>query len=177
MSLDVYLTTRGEAVPRIGTGVFVRDNGATRELTAEEVSERWPGSEVAPQEYESDEVYSRNITHNLGKMAAEAGVYDALWHPAELDPAIKARIEEREAANDYHGPEGSYALESSFTVYARELIEPLETGLALLKSEPERFRAMNPNNGWGNYEGLVEFVEEYLNACKEHPTAEVRVSR
>ena len=26
-------------------------------------------------------VFDANITHNLGKMAGEAGIYEALWHP------------------------------------------------------------------------------------------------
>ena len=25
-------------------------------------------------------VFDANITHNLGKMAGKAGIYDALWH-------------------------------------------------------------------------------------------------
>ena len=30
---------------------------------------------------EKEELFSSNITHNLGKMARAAGIYDALWHP------------------------------------------------------------------------------------------------
>ena len=30
------------------------------------------------------EVYSANITHNLGLMAEEAGIYQPLWRPEEL---------------------------------------------------------------------------------------------
>jgi hypothetical protein len=94
------------------------------------------------------EIYWRNITHNLGKMAGEAGIYEALWRPEEIG-----------------------------ITQASQLIEPLEAGLELLKSDPERFKAFNPKNGWGNYGGLVEFVSEYLEACKSDPDALVRVSR
>lgn len=44
------------------------------------------------------DVYSANITHNLGKMAREAGIYDALWRSekfqtaAELIPILRAGI-------------------------------------------------------------------------------------
>lgn len=31
------------------------------------------------------EIFWKNITHNLGKMAAEAGFYKQLWHPEETD--------------------------------------------------------------------------------------------
>ena len=58
-----------------------------------------------------------------------------------------------------------------------QLIEPLTKGLALLKSDPERFEAFNSPNGWGMYKHFVPFVERYLEACKEHPDADVGVSR
>ena len=60
---------------------------------------------------------------------------------------------------------------------AKELIEPLRQGLHNLKSEPERYKKFNPENGWGSYDGLVKFVENYLNACYEYPDADVEVSR
>ena len=66
------------------------------------------------------EVYSANITHNLGKMASEAGIYKCLWRPEEVE-----------------------------ITKAKELIEPLSRGLALLKGDPERFKAFNASNGWG----------------------------
>ena len=147
MSLDVYLEIRGDPVPRAGTGVFIREDGATRELTAEEVASKWPDAEVSVQQYEVNEVYWRNITHNLNKMADEAGIYKHLWHPGEVGITT-----------------------------AGQLIEPLAAGLELLRSDPERFKKFNPDNGWGKYEGLVEFVADYLNACREYPDATVRAS-
>lgn len=149
MSLDVYLTLAGETAP-VGSGIFIRVNGATEEISREEWDRRFPGREpVVCQSLPSvDEVYSRNITHNLNKMAAEAGIYAALWRPDE----------------------------SGFT-HAQQLIAPLEQGLALLKSDPDRFRQFNPENGWGTYESLLDFVADYLHACREWPSASVEVSR
>lgn len=99
-------------------------------------------------EVRPSEVYSANITHNLNRMAAAAGLYEALWRPEEL----KIRL-------------------------AVELIPLLERGLETLKTDPEKFRKLNAENGWGKYEHLVSFVEDYLAACRESPGAEVRVSR
>ena len=93
-------------------------------------------------------VFNYNITHNLNKMAEEAGIYKHLWRPEEIG-----------------------------ITNAEQLIEPLEAGLALLKNKPTYFRKFNPENGWGSYEGLVEFVTKYLEACKENPDAEIGVSR
>lgn len=94
------------------------------------------------------EVYSANITHNLGKMAREAGIYEALWRPEEIG-----------------------------ITKAEQLIKPLEEGLALLKREPEHFAQFNAPNGWGMYEHFVPFVEQYLEACRENPDADVSASR
>jgi len=94
------------------------------------------------------EVYSANITHNLGKMAKEAGIYMYLWRPEELG-----------------------------ITKASELVEPLTAGLALLKSDPERFEQFNSPNGWGMYEHFVPFVENYLAACIEHGDASVDANR
>jgi len=147
MSLDVYLYNSTPTVKK-GTGVFIRENGNTRDLTIDEVKERYPESDVQEAEYETDEVYSANITHNLNTMAGEAGIYEHLWRPDEIN-----------------------------ITKAKELIEPLREGLHKLKSEPEKYKAFNPSNGWGSYEGLVRFVSNYLDACYENPEADVSVSR
>ena len=147
MSLDVYLTAK-IPVKRSGTGVFVRENGKNRELTFEEVKQKWPDSDVSIQNYETNEVYTANITHNLGTMADKAGLYYPLWRPEE---------------KGYH--------------VAKDLIIPLTRGLKKLKSKPVEFDTFKPDNGWGSYDGLVTFVEEYLAACHEWPEAEIGVSR
>lgn len=93
-------------------------------------------------------VYSANVTHNLNRMAEEAGIYKELWRPDEI--GIKK---------------------------AGELIEPLRKGLALLRGDPQRFIRLNPPNGWGSYAGFVPWVEKYLAACETNPEAEVSVWR
>jgi len=94
------------------------------------------------------EVYNQNITHNLGAMAAAAGIYMHLWRPEEINITT-----------------------------AEKLIEPLTVGLALLKSDPARFRKYDAPNGWGTYAHFVPFVEQYLEACREYPDATIHVSR
>ena len=93
-------------------------------------------------------IYNGNITHNLGKMADAAGIYQHLWRPEELGITT-----------------------------ASQLIEPLCQGLKLLKSNRKRFEKLNPENGWGSYDGLVKFVEEYIRACEDNPEATVRACR
>lgn len=127
--------------------IFVREDGQTKEISREEWDRLYPGREPVTVDT-TDEVYSANITHNLTDMADAAGIYKVLWRPEGIG-----------------------------ITKARQLIEPLSAGLAALEKFPVKFRAYNPPNGWGTYEGLVRFVREYLSACKEYPHADVRASR
>lgn len=147
MSLDVYLIG-SRLRPASGSGIFVRDNGATVEISREEWDRRYPGREpvTIKSRYATAEVYHRNITHNLGPMAQHAGVYPYLWRPDEN--AVKA---------------------------AWQLIEPLASGLVRLRRDPDVYKPLNPENGWGTYDQLVEFVRYYganatsLRACPSPP--------
>jgi len=113
-------------------------------------------------------VYNTNITHNLNKMACEAGIYEALWRPYKLK-------------NDYMDFGCNYDAECEFEnsqkIKASEIIPFLEKGLLELKSKPEYFKKFNSPNGWGTYEHFVPFVENYLNACRKHSSTIVCVDR
>jgi hypothetical protein len=98
------------------------------------------------QEYE--QVYGANITHNLGKMAKEVGIYEAIWRPEEINKTM-----------------------------ASEIIELLEEALVDLKLKPQYFKEFNPTNGWGSYEVFVDFIEKYLDACRDYPNSFIEVSR
>lgn len=153
MSLDVCLTLAGYGNKRVGSGIFVREDGELKEVTRAEWDKKAGGKEpviVPVDEYawDEEEVYWANITHNLGRMADEAGIYQYLWRPDEL--GIKT---------------------------AAELIEPLRAGLIRLESNQVHFEQFNPSNGWGSYDALVSFTRRYLAACEEYPEATVTVSR
>ena len=117
---------------------------------------------------ETEEYYWANITHNLSRMASEAGIYEALWRPHRLK-------------DGYNIPEDDYEAEYEFEYenpsFARDIIRKLTIGLDLLKRDPEHFKKFNSENGWGLYENFVPFVEEYLRACQEYPDAQIMVSR
>lgn len=153
MSLYVYLEQETPALETEHSGIFVRDNGAMREISREEWDERFLGrepvvSKVAENATGPHRVYWRNITHNLAPMAEAADLYKYLWHP------------------DANGIERAW-----------QLVEPLKVGAAKLRADADRFKMLNPENGWGDYAGLVEFTEDYLAACERFPDALVRVSR
>ncbi len=94
---------------------------------------------------ENANAYTASITHNLGKMAEEVGIYTFLWHPDSIGD-----------------------------LSAKDLIEPLKMGLELLKSNPDKYKEFDSPNGWCTYDDFVPFVEEVLKACKKYPNAKVR---
>lgn len=137
-----------KTAPRGGRRIFIREDGRIKEISRERWDELHPGIQPVSVDSHDDCVYSGNITHNLNIMAKEAGIYQALWRPEE-----------------------------THITKAKQLIEPLEDGLSLMLSDPKRFKQFNPENGWGSYDSLVEFVHEYLDACKWYPDAKVNVWR
>jgi len=95
-----------------------------------------------------EQVFEANITHNLGKMAMEAGIYYALWRPEE-------RCYDR----------------------AGDILEVVRAGLADLKARPAHFVQFDSPNGWGTYNNFVPWVERYLEMCEKNPKATISVSR
>lgn len=93
-------------------------------------------------------LYRANITHNLNKMADEAGIYRILWRPEEFG-----------------------------ITKASEIVEPLSEGVKLLATQQSRFEQFNAENGWGMWEHFLLFCCRYLQACKDHPNASVEASR
>ena len=96
----------------------------------------------------AEESDSLNYTHNLNVMAQEAGIYSFVWRPEE------------------NGIET-----------AGQMIEILEKGIKELKSNPEKYKAFNPSNGWGDYDSFILFLERYLKACIENPNDKIEASR
>ena len=92
--------------------------------------------------------FRKSITHNLARMANECGLYEALWRPERNEIEI-----------------------------AEQMIPFLREGLKILQEDEEKLIHLEPENGWGSYEGLLEFVRKYYAACMENPDAELRISR
>jgi hypothetical protein len=94
-------------------------------------------------------VFKYNITHNLGKMAEAAGIYKHIWRPEDIGISFVCPV----------------------------FIKELKEGLDRLQSNPAQFAEFTPSNGWGSYDGLVDFVKSYIVACEEFPEAKIHISR
>lgn len=171
MSLDVDLIAK-VPVKKHGTGVFFRDNGKTRELSIDEVKEKFPNAEVEESEYEDDVVFSANITHNLGDMADEAGIYEAVWRPHRLHPEYDIPDD-----NTMETTEREWEFEDNVTIKAKDIIPILDEGLSKMIKNPDHYKQFNPPNGWGDYETFVDWVADYLSACKKNPEAIIKTDR
>ena len=123
------------------------------------------GKTLEPQR---ESLYNANITHNLGKMADEAGLYEALWRPYQLKEGYN--IPEK----DY---EAEYKFEEENPVKANEIISIIEKGLKDMKARPKYYETFNSPNGWGMYEHFIPFIENYLEALKEYPESFVECDR
>lgn len=149
MSLDIYIKLKKGEIAKRGTGIYVRENGKTKELSLEEAKAQYPGHDVQEYVTTTSELWHGNITHNLNKMAMAVNLdgrvkeyfYKMIWHPEDLET----------------DPRENY----------RTMLLDLGEGLAILKEKPDEFKKHNPENGWGTYDGLVNFVDGYVEALDD----------
>lgn len=99
--------------------------------------------------------YFINITHNLNIMAehvpiGDVNLYKVLWRGDELeDPIVKGK----------------------------QFDEYLYDGISFLIKKKKYLMKYNPENGWGNYDSLLQFTKDCLALSIQHPNADVRFSR
>ena len=91
-----------------------------------------------------------NITHNLNKVVDECGklvgkeYYELIWRPDELLSVDNGKVPV------------SFVLQRLPALIAD-----------LIKREKELTQYL-PSNGWGTFEGLVDFLCDYLKDCYKH---------
>ena len=150
MRLDLYIKTSTPVLKR-GTGVYIREDGKTKELKSmAEVKEHFPDadlSQIKVIEYETDEVWHENITHNMNSMADQVPIgkhtlYDYLWRPDEI----------------------------GITHISQEYAIAVFNGLMYLKGHKKELLLfeppINPETGtrWGSYDLLVDFCVSLVDA-------------
>ena len=96
-----------------------------------------------------------NYTHNCNGMA-NAVLYPDYEQQTVFDEVFRSTHPSWwKVLDGKTGPEGAAFLDS--------IIRGLE-------SDPERFRAMNPENGWGDYDSFVKVLTSMRDAVPEWPT-------
>lgn len=56
-------------------------------------------------------------------------------------------------------------------VTAKRVLPVFDAVLAELRADPDRYRAMNPENGWGSYDQAVRTLDDFVEAIRPHPDA------
>lgn len=60
---------------------------------------------------------------------------------------------------------------------AGDWVDCLEAAVQNMRANPDTYRAMNPENGWGSYESALDYMQRVLDACRAYPDARVGVCR
>ncbi|MFD7554150.1 hypothetical protein ACFV9E_06370 [Streptomyces sp. NPDC059835] len=51
----------------------------------------------------------------------------------------------------------------------------LAAAIDRMTANPDRYRAMEPANGWGDYEGALAYLTALRDACAVHPKASIHI--
>ena len=145
MSLDLYIKSNAPVIKK-GTGVYVRKDGPTVELkTIEEIHRHFPDSDLSKisiDKYEDCDFWHGNISHNMGRMASKVPIegseltqFDLMWQP------------------DEHG-----IVKTGSSGYRNNVLKEF----LYMRGNREDLSLLNPENGWGDYDQLLEFTEDYI---------------
>lgn len=52
---------------------------------------------------------------------------------------------------------------------AADVLPLLIAAVSHMRENPDEYRAMNPPNGWGDYEGALRYLVGVAKACELHP--------
>ena len=97
------------------------------------------------------------MTYNLGPMFRRAGFYEEIrrgfdawvhWQGATVEPT------------EHNNP-----------VPVADVIDAIRSGLRSMIDEKAEYEKLNPENGWGDYAGALEFTEKLCEVCEAHPDA------
>lgn len=127
----------------------------------------WDRLEKGPVSYDIDLV----IDTGAGNMPSvcDVGNYtsnvSAMWHKALWEGDVL-----HEVAGD------AYSLKALHGKNAGDCIQLLERAIRRMEQDGATYVAMNPDNGWGTYEGALEYLKKMLYGCRQHPKCTIDVS-
>lgn len=55
-------------------------------------------------------------------------------------------------------------------------IDCLTAAVEMMRAYPDDYRKMEPDNGWGSYDGCLQLLSEIKDACEKYPKAWLSVS-
>ena len=106
-----------------------------------------------------------NYTWNVGVMFLFA--FDAAW-----------LMESHETLSyEYFPVESKYKSLYDLNGLTGEVVSPILRRMILhMETREGLYKRLNPQNGWGNYCGAVEYLRDILAGCKAHPKATLSIT-
>lgn len=95
---------------------------------------------------------------------------DAMFALALGDPESRVR-----RVTDIFLHRGDPVLSRFLHMRAGDCIEALSEAVTDMRENPAQYIKLNPPNGWGNYEGALEYLQHFLDACNDSPNATVEM--
>jgi len=59
---------------------------------------------------------------------------------------------------------------------AADVLTQLEQAIHKMQTNPDHYRAMNPKNGWGDYEGALAYLQRLHEGCRRWPDGVIWIS-
>lgn len=97
------------------------------------------------------------------------------------DISLVHEVEDTEVGNQTYNTSGMFnkavgcGLRAFDGKRAGDVAPKLFTGIRDMTEAPAVYRAMNPENGWGNSEDALRYLVRFYEACMEFPNSIVRV--
>jgi hypothetical protein len=74
-------------------------------------------------------------------------------------------------AFNWHGKKKRQGIRGIEGMKGKRAVKVLQHALARMKADPPKYEAMNPSNGWGDYESAMKCLEDLIAMAKAHPKA------
>lgn len=105
-----------------------------------------------------DYPYERNYTHNCNAMIRAASIHPFPHQEVSTFAEVILRAPTTgECWGDYNDKPAKEA-----GAFASRIADELER-------DPEKYRPMQPENGWGSYDTVIELCRAVARACAEYP--------
>lgn len=72
--------------------------------------------------------------------------------------------------------EDSAGIQTIHGMLAKDAEPLLHMAIRAMMDDRVFYRSLNPENGWGNYEGALKYLQDIHTACIEHPACTIEVS-
>lgn len=121
------------------------------------------------------EIDSRNYTSNVSCMWTKA--LDLPEKPYMRDGVqVIGSAYNRDTGEWYDSPCYDRGVRLLHNAPASEAAGVLAAAVERMESNPDEYRPMEPDNGWGDYGGALDFLRWMAETAREHPASRIVVS-